>query len=79
MKYTIGLELSREDLAALAGCAYNPSSFWRNGILQRPNAKPTQKDVRKFVKDAIEEKLRGAYISTGSGRREILEQWKAEE
>ncbi len=77
MKYTITINLSLEDLAALADCAYNPASFWRRGILHRTYAKPRPIDVRDFVKAAAKEKLRGAYIASGAARRDYLEAWKS--
>ena len=77
MKFTCTVNLSSEDLAALAEAEYKPSAFWSRGVLKREHAKPGLQDVCKFVREAVKEKLRGAYVSSGAARQGHLEAWHA--
>lgn len=69
MKYRVVINLSEEDLAALAhGCYNSPKN---DGM-----GKPRQGDIQKFVEDAVKDRLQHLYVSIGAGRKKYIEHWR---
>ena len=73
MRYTVTINLSQEDLAALACQGYKPFYSQRS---KNWWAKPTQRDVAEFVRDSVGDQLHKFYICSGAGRKDYLDEWK---
>lgn len=68
MKYRVVINLSQEDLAALAHGGYNSPK--NDGM-----GKPRQGDIQKFVEDSVKDRLHHLRVFSGAGRRKYIEFW----